>query len=553
MTVPPQHEQLYVKLGLWTDDRVGDLIARQAAARPNSELFMFGGTRMTYGQFDTWVTGVARDLVRHGVQRGDRIIVQLPNCLEALVLQVAAFRIGALNVPVIPIYREHETLQILNDTRPAAIAVAASLGHRSPRAEVDEMLTKLNHRPSLRYLVDGAAPGWNTIPNMDAEQDDSTPLPEPADADEPALILYTSGTTSAPKGAVLSSRSLIAQLRNMTAVGSLDHTTVVAAGTPLSHLSGFVAGLLLPAFLGARAVILPSWRPDEAVDVIADEKVTLMMGATVFLQDLVSRYQAGRGTEHHLDTYMCAGATIPSALIRSAAEVGVFATRNYGMTETAGICTGANRDDPSERRENWDGRLLTGMRIEAVDEDRRPLPAGTEGELRISGPQLFLGYTDTNATAAQFDDEGWFYPGDIGVVSDGWVRMTGRSKDIINRGGEKFSTQDIEQALLSHPDLDAVAVIAVPHLRFGEAVGAWIVLAEGCTWAGPQTYLRHLDDARLARSKLPAEWHVVEGIPTTATGKVQKFRLPQLTDLATASEVRLDTSDSRQDHDVHPD
>ncbi|MGU3501020.1 class I adenylate-forming enzyme family protein [Mycobacterium sp. C31M] len=546
--MPPQHEQRYAELGLWTDDRVGDLIRQQAAARPDRELFMFNGTRMTYRQFDTWVDAVAWDLVRHGVARGDRVVVQLPNCLEALVLQVAAFRIGALNVPVIPIYREHETRQILDDIRPAAIAVAATIGERSPRSEVDDILTQIGHRPALRYLVGGTAEGWQEVPIAVAGQCYSTALPEPSDAHEPALILYTSGTTSAPKGAVLSSRSLIAQLRNMTAIGKLDHTTVVAAGTPLSHLSGFVAGLLLPAFLGARAAILPTWRPDEAVDVIASEQVTLMMGATVFLQDLVSRYRADTGPEHRLSTYMCAGATIPPALIRDAAEVGIFATRNYGMTETAGICTGADRTDPAERRENWDGRLLPGMLIEAVDENRCPTTPGAEGELRIRGPQLFDGYTDIEVTAAQFDDDGWFYPGDIGVVDDGWVRMTGRSKDIVNRGGEKFSTQDIEQALLSHPDLSAVAVIAVPHQRFGEAVGAWVVLAEDITWQGPDSYLRHLDNARLAKAKLPVEWHVVESIPTTASGKVQKFRLPHLKDLATATEARLDTSDPRQDH-----
>ena len=267
---------------------------------------------------------------------------------------------------------------------------------------------------------------------------------------------------------------------------------MVALGTPLSHLGGFVAGVILPAFLGARAVILPSWRPDHAVQVIEREKVSVMMGATVFLQDLVSRYAAGAGAAHRLTTYMCymcAGATIPPVLIRKAHDVGVFATRNYGMTETAGICTGATPADPVDRRCEWDGRLLTGMEIEAVDEQRRPLADGQPGELRIRGPQLFDGYTDPVMTAAQFDDDGWFYPGDVGIVADGWVKMTGRSKDIINRGGEKFPAQDIEQALLSHPDVAAVAVTPVPDSRFGEAVGAWVVLQPGVTWDGPPARL----------------------------------------------------------------
>ncbi len=545
MTVPSHHVQQYVEMGLWTDERVGYLIPRQAADFPERELFLFEGRRVTYGEFDSWVTAVASDMVSRGVNPGDRVIVQLPNCLEALVLQVAAFRIGALNVPVIPIYREHETGQILADTRPAVVAVAAVIGERRPDVEIDGLLASLGHHPAVRYLVGGEAPGWTPVPDADAAIPCDVSLPEPAAADKPALVLYTSGTTSAPKGAVLSSRSLLAQLRNMASIADLDAHAVLAAGTPLSHLSGFVAGVLLPAFLGARAVILPAWRPDEAVKVIAAERVTTMMGATVFLQDLVSRYANGTDTGHRLTTYMCAGATIPAGLIRAAADAGIFATRNYGMTETAGICTGATPTDSDERRENWDGRLLPGMQIEAVDADRRPVDFGTEGELRIRGPQLFDGYTDIETTATQFDDDGWFYPGDIGVVEDGWVRMTGRSKDIINRGGEKFSTQDIEQALLSHSDIHTAAVTAVPDQRFGEAVGAWIVLVDSATWSGPDTFLRYLYDAGLAKAKLPIEWHVVASIPTTASGKVQKFRLPDLDDLAVSTNARLDSTTVR--------
>jgi non-ribosomal peptide synthetase component E (peptide arylation enzyme) len=179
------------------------------------------------------------------------------------------------------------------------------------------------------------------------------------------------------------------------------------------------------------------------------------------------------------------------------------------------------------------------MQIEAVDEAGHPLPDGGEGELRIRGPQLFDGYTDSALTAEQFDSEGWFYPGDIGVVEQGWVRMTGRSKDIVNRGGEKFSTHDIEQALLGHADIVAAAVTAVPDDRFGEAVGTWVVLAEHTEWSGPEPYLRHLDSCRLAKAKLPVEWHVVAALPTIASGKVQKFRLHELPELASGVGARL--------------
>lgn len=535
----------YVTSGLWTQDRIGDLVPQRAAQFPDRALFQFEERSVTYGVFGAWVERVASDLVARGVTRGDRVIVQLPNCLEALALQVAAFRIGALNVPVIPIYREHETRRIVADVRPAVIAVAHALGTRAPHAEVDSVLSQLGQTPAVKFIVGGDADGWIAVPGPNAlAEKPRVTLPEPVAADQPALILYTSGTTSAPKGAYLSSRALIAQLRNLAAVANLDQHSVIAAGTPLSHLGGFIAGLILPAFLGARSVILPAWRPDEAVEIIERERVTIMMGATVFLQDLVDRYAAGAGSVHRLTNYLCAGATIPPRLIRAAEAVGVNATRNYGMTETAGICTGADRGDPLERRAEWDGRVLPGVDIQAVGDDRRPLPDGCEGELRIRGAQLFDGYTDALATAAQFDRDGWFYPGDIGIVAQGWVRMTGRSKDIVNRGGEKFSTLDIEHSLLSHADIVCAAVTSVPDERFGEAVGAWITLRPEVDWDGPDPYLRHLHHLGLAKAKLPVEWHVVATIPTSASGKIQKSRLAELADLATVTNARLTATDT---------
>jgi acyl-CoA synthetase (AMP-forming)/AMP-acid ligase II len=526
-----EREAGYRETGLWTDDPVGYLVSSQAARWPDRELFSFEGRRVSYGDFDAWVSTVAADLAGAGVQRGDRVMVMMPNCLEALVLQVAAFRIGAVDMPVIPIYREHEIRQILADSRPAAVAVASELGPRRPAAELDILLAELGQEPAVRYSVGAPRPGWRAVPASGTVR--VSELPEPLPADQPVLLLYTSGTTSAPKGVLLTSRALLAHLRNyQQALGASDET-VLLAGTPLSHLGGFISGVIFPAFLGARSVIMTSWQPDEAVPLIEREQVSLMMGAPVFLSDLVQRYEAGAAPAHRLSLFMCAGAAVHPSTIERAQAVGVTAVRVYGMTETAGVCTMASADDPVERRSRWDGHLIPGMEIEAADRDRRQLPPGQEGELRIRGPQLLTGYTDPGLTQAQIDADGWFYPGDIGVVdAQGWVRMSGRSKDIINRGGEKFSTMDIEAAIAAHPDVADVAVTAVPDARLGEAAGAWLVLRLGAVWAGPAPIIEHLEQRKLARQKIPVQWHVVAAIPTTASGKVQKNRLTELEDVA---------------------
>jgi len=521
----------YRATGLWTDDRIGDLLGARVRQQPDGELFSFEGRRMSYRQFSAWVGAVAADLVGHGVGRGDRVLVQLPNCLEALVVQMAAFRIGAVDVPVVPIYRQHEMRQILSDCTPAAVAAARALKGRDLAGELDALLGELNQKPLARYVVGGERDGWRPVPTA---ADITGSLPEPLPAHQPALLLYTSGTTSAPKGVLLSSQALFAHLRNFTEILGAGPDTVTLTATPLSHLGGFVAGVVLPAFAGGRSVIMRAWDPDEAVVVIEREGVTLMMGATVFLADLVHRYEQGRGDRHRLPVYACAGAAIPPALIDRAERVGITAIRAYGMTETAGVCAAASWSDPHRRRSEWDGRMLRGMQIEVVDGSRHPLPLETLGELRIRGPQLLTGYTDNALTESQIGEDGWFYPGDVGRVdAAGWVQLAGRSKDIVNRGGEKFSTMDIELAIASHPAVRAVAVTAVPDERLGEGVGAWVVLDDPEAWSGPQGLIAHLELQKLARQKTPTHWHVVTDIPTTASGKVQKHRLTTLTDLKT--------------------
>jgi acyl-CoA synthetase (AMP-forming)/AMP-acid ligase II len=521
----------YRATGLWTDETVDARLLSWAAAEPDRELFVFEGRRVSYGEFERWTRTVATELTARGVQPGDRVLVQLPNRLEALVLQIAAFRAGAVNVPVVPIYREHEVRQILADCRPTVLCSVSRMGDRSPVAELDEIAAEVGLEPRVRYVADEEVPGWDAVPEP---RGDAPAPPGARPADETCLLLYTSGTTSAPKGVRLSGRALLAHLGSFRdALKAGPHTTTLAA-TPLSHLGGFVAAVVFPVFLGGRSVIMTGWRPDDAVELITAERVDLMMGATVFLSDLVDRYEGGAGGDHRLSVYACAGAAIPPPLIDRASAAGVSGVRAYGMTETAGVCAIASGDDPLERRREWDGRLFPGMEIEVVDEERSVVPPGTAGELRLRTPQMLDGYTDPQVTADQIDGEGWFYPGDVGRVDhDGWVQLLGRTKDIVNRGGEKFSTGDIEAALGAHPGVQRVAVTAVPDERFGEAVGAWLVLDDAAAWHEAKPLIEHLDARRLAKQKIPVEWHVVAEIPTTAIGKVQKHRLVELDDLQT--------------------
>ena len=520
----------YRQRGLRTDERVGWVVTRAAERWPDREAILFEGERLTWRDMWRWVTAVAHDLVAAGITPGDRVLWQLPNCLEGLVLHMAGWRIGAVCVPVVPLYREHEMAHILTQVQPSVVAFAGALGERRPAAEMGALLTSLDLSPAVRIAVGDAEAGWSTLraqPGLDEEVDD-VGLPDPSPAEERCLILYTSGTTSAPKGAMHASHSLIAEASTWRDGCGLSAHDVCLMGAPITHIAGLLVAVICPAVIGARTVLLPAWDPDRAVALCEQERATFCAGATVFLQGFVERYERGASPSHRLSQFMCGGAAVPPTLIERADAVGIKAYRCWGMTEapTTTLCPS---DAPLEYRATRDGRASEGTEIQAVDEERRPLAPGELGELRVRSPEQMLGYTDPVVHTAQVDDQGWFYTGDVGTVdADGWVRMVGRVKDIVNRGGEKFSSQDIEQVVAGHPDIASVAVVGVPDERLGEKVAAFVTLRPGASWPGLPSVLDHLEQAKMAKQKFPVAWRVLDELPMTLSGKIQKHRLLQL-------------------------
>jgi acyl-CoA synthetase len=530
---PPAVEARYRSLGLRTDERIGWTLSRGTDRWPERTALVCGDTRLTYLELWRWVTATAGTLRESGVGPGDRLLWQLPNSVEAVVLHMAAWRLGALCIPVVPAYREHEMEQILADARPSAVAFATEFGSRRPVAEMETLLAATGQRPRVRVAVGAAHPGWTSLPAPpgSAEHVDDAGLPEPAPAGEPCLILYTSGTTARPKGAVHNSESLLSEVGTLRTAMDFGSDGVSITGAPITHVAGLLLTALMPPACGARAVLLTRWDAAEAAALATRERATFSCGPTVFLQGFVEQYETDPTAHpHRLRSFMCGGAAISPALIERAEAVGIRAFRSWGMSEapTVGL---VGPDDPLERRATTDGRRSEGCEVEAVGEGRTRLGPGELGELRIRCPEQMLGYTDPALNAEQLDAEGWFYTGDVGRVdAEGWVTMTGRLKDVINRGGEKFSAQDIEHAISSHPAVGAVAVTGLPDERWGERVAAFVVLRPGSDWPGRDTLLGHLEAQRLARQKFPVVWRVIAELPMTMSGKVQKNRLVEMWD-----------------------
>ena len=518
----PALVQRYRDLGLWTDEKIGWLLESAAGRWPDREFLCIDGQRLTYVELNRKVLSAAAWLHGLGVTTGDRIVMQSGNCLPLLIVQFAAWRIGAVSVPIVPIYRVHEMRAIIEETKPVVVAAARVAGSRFPYQEIDQVLSSSSVKPKVKLLFGegDAVVGWEALPPVSDVV--SADLPDPGPTEECCTILFTSGTTSAPKGVLMSSRALMSGIQNWRMNLDLYSDYVACSGAPLTHIGALYTALLVPLACGARTVLMPNWNPDVAIKVIEEEKANYMAGATVFLHDLVERYERGESPSHRLSYFCSGGSPTPPSLVHRAEAMGIKASRSYGMTETCGTISQASRYLPLERRATTEGRLTYGSEVQIVGDDHNVLANGAVGHIRIRSPQLMNGYTDDAINRAQFRD-GWFYPDDLGSLSDdGYLTMAGRTKDIINRGGEKFSSQDIEAALVAHAPILGAAVIGVPHPRLGEAVCACLTLRENAAWNGPEEILAHLEAFGLARPKFPVEWLVVDEFPRTASGKVQK-------------------------------
>ncbi|SNR92705.1 acyl-CoA synthetase [Haloechinothrix alba] len=510
-------------------ERAGDLTAAAAQRWGQREFARIGDESLSFSDLRQWSDAIAADLVARGVGPGERVMMLLVNRLEVLAVSAAAWRIGAIAVPVVAIYRAHEIGQIVADARPAAIVTSASLGSRRLAGELDSCLADAGVVPDARYLVDKdeAIAGWTLLPAPTAEPDRAVTLSEPSAPGEECLRLYTSGSTSAPKGVRLDSNAVIFGGRQFHDRLSIDDSDVGLALAPVAHIAGLLASLLVPLTCGASVVVLPKWDVQKAVALIHEHRITWSLGAAVFLKDMVEEYERRRSEGLHVLThFISGGANTSPDLIERADALGMWAARAYGMTEAAGVIAIAPRGSSLERRASWDGKLADNTEARIIDATGDALPFETEGTITVRGTQLLIGYTDPDINTASFEADGWFDTGDLGMVSaDGWVRITGRTKDIINRGGEKFSSVDIEHVLHRHPDIATAAVLAVPNERLGESVCAFIVPRTEAESPTSEKLTEFLLDEQLAKAKVPTEWHIVEEIPTTASGKVQKHLL----------------------------
>jgi acyl-CoA synthetase (AMP-forming)/AMP-acid ligase II len=519
--VPDDRREEYRRLGYLTELTMSVSVRRAARRWAHRPALVDADRQLTYRELLEMVERAAGWLSGAGIEPGHVVCWQTPNWWEAHVLALAIWHVGAVSSPVAAFYRERELREVIEQVRPAAVVSAGTFRGFQHAEAFDELLREVGLPGTVRVILRDARPGWT--PFSDVVGHGQRTDPAPLAADEPCLVLFTSGTTARAKAAVHSSRTLLAETRQLADAWKLGSTDVAYMAAPLQHITGILNAMTIPLLVGGCAVLADRWNPERAVQDITRHHVTYSAGATVFLQELTDAAREKR-IRLPLRMFACGGAAVPRVVMERSEEQGIPAARVYGMTELP-TATVMNQTCPFELRAQTDGAIASGVEVIVRDEQGCVLPSGSEGELVVRGPERMLGYLDAAANRQAIDDAGWFRTGDTGVVDvAGYVTVTGRLKDVINRGGEKFSSRDIEDVLLTHHAVRQAAVVAGPDARLGEVPVAFVVL-DGAAAVGVADLTAHLQSAGLARQKLPTTWHFVDGLPVTPSGKVKKSEL----------------------------
>ncbi|MFM8410183.1 MAG: AMP-binding protein, partial [Alphaproteobacteria bacterium] len=345
-----------------------------------------------------------------------------------------------------------------------------------------------------------------------------------------AAIVWTSGSTAAPKGALHLHETLVAELSSLVDAHALGPGDRVLMPSPLGHVSGIVHGILGPAILGTSAVLLERWDAGAGLREIERRRATYMVGAPTFLQEMLAHPEVERRDLSSLRLFSCGGASVPPELLHRAGErlPSMVAKRVYGSSEFPTIAT-TTAADAAERGRDTEGRALTGVEIRVCDEAGRALPPGSEGEIRARGPECFLGWVDASLDAETFDGDDFLLTGDLGVLdADGYLRVTGRLKDIVVRKGEKISAREVEDLLAGWPGLVEAAIVPVSDPETGERACACLLLRDGAPQPTLDDVVSFLRGARLAAQKLPERLLILDSFPRTPSGKVNKRLLREI-------------------------
>ena len=519
----------------WPNKTILDYLNAAVEKYPNKVAIIDKKSRYTYKELSQLVDRVALGFHALGIRKGDVISLQLPNWNEFVILHLAATRIGAITNPIVPIFRDREVGYMLSMAE-SKILVIPDVFRNYDYTEMvnrnwekwpnlqqvfvigDKVLEKMK---PISYLIDEP---WE-------EKVDTVVLNQvEIDPNDVTEIIFTSGTTGDPKGVLHTHNTLCVSANYWIDRLQLTSDDCMFMPSTFGHQTGFGYGVRLPFHIAGTAVYQDIWNPNEFVELIKKEKVTFTAAATPFLQDFVQLDGIENENISSFRVFVSPGAPIPRALVREAQRKLSFKIlAGWGQSEN-GLVTLTFLNDSEDKLTGTDGYPFPGMELKIVDENDNPCPPNTEGSLLCRGPAQFIGYLKRmDLTKKEHTEDGWFRTGDRAVMDeDGYIRITGRDKDIIIRGGENIPVSYVENVLYEHPDIAVAQIVAMPDKRLQEKACTFISMKPGKQAITFKEMQQFLETKGVAKQYWPEHLEIVEDFPRTASGKIQKFKLREM-------------------------
>lgn len=524
----------YYEAGWWTKDTIADIWSKQAALAADSTFVTDDqGQSYTYAQIDRMSDKVAAWLIEKGIAPGDVVTFQLPTWAEFCPIFVGIAKAGCVLHPVARNYSEDDLIYIMNKVRSRAFICPTfhhTTDHEKLAIECAEKVPTLDRENIMLVRKSGNLPKTDlTLFEDIAASDIRIPELPLVNSDDVAVILSTSGTTGKPKQALLTHNNVLFSERAFVAGLGRTSKDVMFMPSPLNHATGFFHGIISPMLLGGSTVLQQDFNADAAIELINEHGCTWSMGATPFIYDMIASMDRNGTSVPTLKLFLSGGAPLPGSLVSCAKSHGITLCECYGSTES---CPHAYvpPEKCDEWNGDWSGVALNGIEIRIVDEHRNSVAPGKQGEEASRGPNVFVGYlNDQEQTDAVLDDDGWFYSGDLAYMDEqGRLRINGRKKEIIVRGGENISTREVDEASSAWPAIIDQATIGAPDDRMGERICLFAVAAPTCAEAPKlENLLAFLKVRGVSKRLWPERLEMIDEIPRTATGKVQRFKLSE--------------------------
>lgn len=528
LKVNADNKREYYAKGYWTEKTLNDRWNETVAAYPDNEYVSDNlGVRLTYAEIDDKAARLASWLHEQGVRNGDVVSFQMPPWSEFCILYVSCLKVGAVCHPLPVTFNGEDLVYAMNLVESKAF-IAPTFHHKTNfEDQILSVVDRIDSLPKNAICVhDKTVESHGTITLREIIDTYEPYREDPGSAsDDVVLILSTSGTTGRPKAVLMSHNALIFSETTFAKGLGLTHDDVMFMPAPLNHATGFNHGLITPLLLGGRVVLQQEFRAREAIDIVNAEGVTWSMGATPFIFDLLNCAEENDLAFETLKLYICGGAPVPGSMVHRADKHGLKLCECYGSTESCPHLA-VPPAHCLEWNGNWSGVAFEGIEVKVVDDKGNEVPHGTQGEEISRGPHMFSGYLkNPEATAKDLDDDGWFYSGDLCIQDEqGRVKINGRKKEILIRGGINISANEVDDNLTGCPGIGAHATIGLPDDRLGERICTFIV-QDGDVEPTLDSIAAYLDSIGVAKRLRPEHIEFIDEIPMTESGKVKRHQL----------------------------